>query len=72
MYLGLIVRNKNYFLSNVGNEIIDMDLESKNMTLAKLILEHAPFLETAKLYLKNDHSFPDSSLIMIITKNFHK
>lgn len=67
-YLGLIAGNKNYFLSNVGNEIIDMNLESKNMTLAKLILEHAPFLETAKLYLKNDRSFPDSSLIMRIIK----
>ncbi|MEG1411536.1 MAG: transcriptional regulator [Terrisporobacter sp.] len=60
MYLGLIKKKDNssiiYSLSNTGRKIIRQKHRARQLSLAKLILEHEVFNKSIKLYIKKGES----------------
>lgn len=67
-YLGLVEGRGTYTLTNLGWALLDMDLRSKNYELAKLILNHKPFLDVYDYYRQNN-SFPDKNWIISCMRN---
>lgn len=69
-YLGLIERNRrNYkILTELGSDIFASDLETINIDLTYLILEHKPFYDVFALYLKNGE-IPSTNEIFTVLKN---
>lgn len=73
-YLGLLSKGNNkdgeiyFFLSALGNYIMTLDYRSRQLAIAKQILEHQVFNQTLKIHLTCGE-MPDRQAVMQIMKN---
>ena len=49
-YLGLVVKDKNYKLSELGKKIMKMNHKNKNLAIVEIILSHKPFYFALEQY----------------------
>lgn len=64
-YLDLVIKDKNYKLSELGKQIMKMNHKNKNLAIISLILEHKPFYCALEQYLTN-FEFDYSEIAQII------
>jgi len=50
-YLGLVIKDKNYKLSELGKQIMKMNHKNKNLAIIGIILSHKPFYCALEQYL---------------------
>jgi hypothetical protein len=64
-YLGLVIKEKNYKLSELGKQIMKMNHKNKNLAIINIILSHKPFYCALIQYLEN-FEFDYSEIAKII------
>lgn len=67
-YLGLVVKDKNYKLSDRGKCIMQMSHKNKNLEIISIILSHKPFYCALEQYLVN-FEFDYSEIAKVIYEN---
>ncbi len=69
-YLGLIVKDKNYKLSDYGKKIMKMNYKNKNVEIIKTILSHKPFYYALEQYISIfDFNYEDISKVIYENRN---
>lgn len=67
-YLGLVIKDKNYKLSELGKQIMKMNHKNKNLAIISIILSHKPFYCALEQYLTN-FEFDYSEIAKVIYEN---
>ncbi len=67
-YLRLVIKDKNYKLSELGKQIMKMNHKNKNLAIISIILSHKPFYCALEQYLTN-FEFDYSEIAKVIYEN---